>query len=186
VERCVRPETGRAVSSSVFFFLSAAFFLGFFLLLLCPRRFSASGSLGPRVGPRARTSQVFRLSFFRVLLSVFLLFCVAASGVSLPACSLQFFRQSLPFFSPIFPPATRPARLISAFRSFLSAHQSSVYPQYGEHRLRQAAQRFSPCSCLAPFAPSRLPCCLGLSCSPLTRLLSFSCLLLSSSLLIFF
>jgi hypothetical protein len=28
--------------------------------------------------------------------------------------------------------------------------------------------------CLAPFAPSRLPCCLGLSCSPLTRLLSFS------------
>ena len=115
-------------------------------------------------------------------------FCVAASGVSLPACSLQFFRQSLPFFSPIFPPATRPARLISAFRSFSSAHQSSVYPRYGEHRLRQAAQRFSPCSCLLP----RSFC--SLSSSLLSRALLLSsdsaslllCLLLSSSLLISF
>ena len=72
-------------------------------------------------------------------------------------------------FSPISPPATRPARLIWAFRSFLSAHQSSVYPQIGNtgfgKRRKGLARVLSPH--LAPFAPSHLPCCLGLSCSPL-------------------
>jgi hypothetical protein len=96
--------------------------------------------------------------------------------------SLFIFCHVTALYSPIFP-ATRPARLISAFRSFLSAHQSSVYPRYGEHRLRQAAQRFSPCSCLLPrsfcsLSSSLLSRALLLS----SRLLSLIlCLLLSSS-----
>ena len=77
-------------------------------------------------------------------------------------------------FSPIFPPATHVLHA-SSFRCFVSAHQSSVFiPRSGTPASASGANVVSPCSSphLAPFAPSRLPCCLG----PSPALLSASLL----------
>jgi hypothetical protein len=70
-------------------------------------------------------------------------------------------------FSPIFPPATRPARLI--FPIFCVRPPEFCLSPDREAASASGAKVVSPCSSphLAPFAPSRLPCCLGLSCSPL-------------------
>jgi hypothetical protein len=148
---------------------------------LCPRRFSASDSLHSFCQSLPFTHLYFCSSFASCCLrlaSSFLSAAFSSLFSSFSSCT-AFLCQRLPslllsvtaLYSPIFPPATRPARLISAFRSFWSAHQEFCLSPDREHRLRQAAQtRFSPCSSphLAPFAPSRLvPCCLGLSCSPL-------------------
>ena len=106
-------------------------FLGFFLLLFCPQRFSASGSL-------------------------------------------PFFCHSLPFSHLCFLlPHTSCTPHLSDL--FVSAHQSSVFiPRSGTPASASGANVVSPCSSphLAPFAPSRLPCCLG----PSPALLSASLL----------
>jgi hypothetical protein len=108
----------------------------------CPRRFSASDSLHffcqshPRSTTKEteerkkRTKEEKGTSPVSPFLSAgfccpFSSFC--ASG------PLHVFCQSLPF-SHLSPPATRPARLISAFRSFLYTHQFCLSP-YREHRL---------------------------------------------------
>ena len=71
--------------------------------------------------------KLLRFSSFlssRLLLSVFILFVLLpAAFPGRPAAPFTFYFLSVTaLYSPIFP-ATRPARLISAFRSFLSAHQ---------------------------------------------------------------
>ena len=92
---------------------------------------------------------------------------VLPAALSLPAAPFTFSGSHCPLLTYISSCHTRPARLI--FPIFLVRPPEFCLSPDREHRLRQAAQRFSPCSSphLAPFAPSRLPCCLGLSCSPL-------------------
>ena len=111
---------------------------------------------------------------------------VLPAALSLPAAPFTFSGSHCPLLTYISSCHTRPARLI--FPIFLVRPPEFCLSPDREHRLRQAAQRFSPCSIPSP----RSVC--SLSSSLLSRALLLSsrllsliiCLLLSLPLLISF